>query len=142
MKISSNDLKKIFENSWSIETTSDISNWNQNNKDWFQCLPTSLSIKELLGWEIWAQEIDVKDSNEKIKQAKKINQRSSNTALHYYNKIWEKNVDLTNEQLNRRWNIKQLRNKHIDEIYQEVIIFLNKDIIIKKTILINNLKKT
>lgn len=73
-------LEKVLRNIWARETSSDAQNWNSTNPAWGQCAVTALLVNDYFGGEIvWAE-------------AKLPDGRS---VSHYFNKINEKEVDLT-----------------------------------------------
>ncbi len=75
-----NQLKKLLENSWSLETCSPglKSKWNENNPSLGQCAITALIINDYFGG--------------------KIMRCMASSGSHYYNLIDEEIVDLTVEQ--------------------------------------------
>jgi len=76
------ELERIIENSWSKETSSEP-DWSPDNPAWGQCAVTALVIDDyFIGDIVWA-EASLPDRRKKS---------------HYFNKIKDKELDLTRKQ--------------------------------------------
>lgn len=78
-----NELEKILEKCWCRETIIQQAGWKEDNPALGQCVPTSLVVNDYFGGEIiWAMAT--------LQEGKEIS--------HYFNKIDEKEIDLTRKQ--------------------------------------------
>jgi len=78
-----NGLRTVIEKSWSKDTSFDPDNWSEANPSLGQCAVTALIVNDHFDGEIlWAEVIQ--EDGQKIS--------------HYFNKINEKEIDLTRHQ--------------------------------------------
>jgi len=81
--INESNLESALMKSWIRETSSDPSNWNEQNPSWGQCAVTSLVVNDYLGGEIiWA--------NAKLPDGRDLS--------HYFNKVNGIEKDFTRKQ--------------------------------------------
>lgn len=76
-------LEVALKESWCKDTSADPKNWTKDNPTWGQCAVTALIVNDYFGGEIvWAEAV--------LPNGRKIS--------HYFNKINDKEIDITRSQ--------------------------------------------
>ena len=75
-------LESVLRAAWRRDTSSDPSNWSEENPAWGQCAVTACAIQDILGGEIIWAEASLPDGS---------------TVSHYFNKL-DSELDLTRQQ--------------------------------------------
>ncbi len=80
-------LEKVLEACWSSDTSSDAENWDTANKAYGQCAVTALVVQDYCGGNIVNSIVKVPEWGD-----------AGEAVSHYFNKIGDKEIDLTRKQ--------------------------------------------